>query len=180
MKSASGPIVARLEELELIPSSGTVFLGRLVPGILFVLLLAFGGAKIMVGLNRNRPVELLVLLCVLTLAISIPFVFAASKRTWRGGKVLSLLQRDYAAAQRAASRSESEANPAGLHLAMGLALLGPAVLAGSAFGDLHRLMLPPSSGGSGCSGTSGCGSGCGGGGGGCGGGGCGGCGGGGD
>jgi len=178
MKPASGPVIARLQELELIPTSGTSLLARLVPGTLFLLLLVFGLAKVMVGINRNRPVELLVLLCVVTLVMALKFVLAGPRRTWRGSRVLKLLMDNYRAGRHAAEGQEFGMNAAPSGLAMGLALLGPSVLAGTALGDFQRMILPPPS--SGNSSSSGCGTGCSGGGGGCGGGGCGGCGGGGD
>lgn len=167
---------------------------RLVSALPMMLLLPLGIMKVVIGLQRNRPVVILVILCAATFFIAVTFIANRAFRSRRGDALLRRLQQKHAAlkdpenAQRQASLARLEeqtdpnsgiGNPARVtaaSLPLAVALFGPAVLADGPLERLRAVLNPSSSGG--CS--SGCSSGCGGGGCGGGGGGCGGCGGGGD
>ena len=112
--------------------------------------------------------SVLVLLCIVTAVVALVMLLWGPHESRYGAGLLSRRLRERKDELTTAVRS---ATP-GPEAALAVALLGAGVLAGvPMFADLHRMLIPPSTGGgSGCSGGSGCG----------GGGGCGGCGGGGD
>lgn len=140
-----------------------------------------GVPKVFLGLSRDKPVGLLLLLlCVTGLAACI--IGSRTRRlTPSGERLLSKSRNDYQATRRSVSKREAEELPI---LSTGVALFGPAILASSAaFAGIHQELRTPLGGANGNTPSGGCGtgsSGCGssgdGGGGGCGGG-CGGCGG---
>jgi uncharacterized protein (TIGR04222 family) len=165
----------------LLPAARAFWLRAWTAG-LFVLLLCFGLSKIHVGLARQRPVEFLVLACIVTGIAAAVCFFWPTRRTRRGRAVLADLR-----AQQAPWRTRRVTpDLRGSQVATAVALFGCTMLAGSALAYMPQRFLagPSSSNGSG-GGVGGCSGGGGGGGGGCGGGGggggggCGGCGGGG-
>lgn len=175
----------RLQKQGLVLSDERATVVRLFPAMLILALLALGIAKIYVGISRNRPVEILIFLCIVTAAIAVPFIAKRPLRTRRGDRVLGKIKSQNAALEETASTGAKYLSDEDLTLAF--ALFGPAVLAGGTLTNLRTALFPPprqsdgwfhgcgsagSSCGSSCGGASGCG------GGGCGGGGCGGCGGG--
>lgn len=126
-----------------------------------------GGLKIQVGLQRDKPVEILVVLCIVSIVtLLIGFARRPLRSRW-GDVVFADLK------ARHAELRQPGLNPTGLgpaEFAMLIGLFGLTALAGTEMEDLRKTLTPPSGDGGGC------GSSCGGGGGGCGGG-CGGCGG---
>jgi len=134
--------------------------------LLPTMLLALGVAKIGIGIERDRPVAFLVVLCSVLALYVVGMLLSKPRCTREGRAVLQRARRQHVAEQRA---------PRTTDLPLAVALLGTAALSGSAFADYHQGRVPGDSGGSGCSGSTG-----GGGDGGGGGSGCGGCGGGGD
>ncbi|MFO0891906.1 MAG: TIGR04222 domain-containing membrane protein [Isosphaeraceae bacterium] len=146
--------------------------GSVIP---LAVVLVVGCLKIIVGMQRHRPVALLVILCVATGIMALAFLSKRPHRTRRGSRLLARLGRENAALHDTAItlRGRSGLKPKDVALAVGL--YGAGVMANGSLSELKQLLKPPGGGG-GCG--SGCGSGCGGGGGcgGCGGG-CGGCGG---
>ena len=127
----------------------------------YLLLLAFGAAKWIVGDLRDRPVGYLTGLLVATMVFAL-FRWCRVDRRTRGGH-----------AALAAARSGSERlrrAPTAIETDLAVALFGTTVLVGSGWSDFHKLRAAGSGDGGGSSG-------CGDGGSGCGGGGCGGCGG---
>jgi uncharacterized protein (TIGR04222 family) len=125
----------------------------------FLLLFLLGAAKWMVGESRHRPVAILTLFLLVTLAAAAIAWFAVDRRT-RSGRTALATAVETAQRLRAAPRTEE--------MGTAVALFGTAVLVGSTFGDFHRLRAATTGGDGGSSGSDG-GGGCGGGGGGCGG-----------
>ena len=130
----------------------------------YLLLFAFGWTKVQIGEARGKPVGFLIALLVITVVFALLRFAVLDRRTRAGKEVI----------EEARERSERlRRAPAEGETGLAVALFGTAVLAGSAWGDFHRMRAASGDGGSGGGGDGG--SGCGGGG--CGGGGCGGCGG---
>jgi uncharacterized protein (TIGR04222 family) len=132
-----------------------------------------GIIKVMVGLHRDRPVALLLML-VLASLVAIGVLIGRRPRTTRAGDELLRRMRERYATMRGPAVINSPATPAMVPLALGL--FGLAVLADTSMADMRKNLGPPpgssgcgsscgsSGGGSSCGGSSGCG-GCGGGGG---------------
>jgi uncharacterized protein (TIGR04222 family) len=94
-----------------------------------LVLLAFGGAKIMVGLARDRPVGFLVALCVLVAIYGTFMLFAPPRRTRVADRCLAEQRRRHAHAMRA---------PRAQDVALAVALAGTVVLADSALAGWHQ------------------------------------------
>lgn len=149
-------------------------LGSLLPAFAVI---ALGLMKILVGLSRDRPVGLLVILMIAAMALVVVAITRHNGRSARGANALKLYQKLNSALKTTAASPNSNLNP--VDLAYAVALFDLAILRDSSlFGGLVHFMAPVqpanaanSSGISSCSTGSSCG-----GGGGCGGGGCGGCG----
>ena len=142
--------------------------------------LLVGLIKILVGLNRDRPVGFLMMGCVAYLVVSLIVFVRPPLRSRKGDAVLEELKARHTDLKNSTNNFDSLSS---MEFTTGMGLFGLTFLADTSLADLRKSLQPPpttggnsgSSCGSGCSGG---GSGCGGGGGGCGGG-CGGCGGGG-
>lgn len=122
------------------------------------LLAGFGSAKIAIGLLRDRPVALLVVLVIATVVAALLFHFKRPGITRAGRDLLRAQKARHALTLRAPRKGQ---------LALAVALVGTGVLAGTALAGYHELRHPPSSGDSGGSsssdsGSDGGGSGCGG------------------
>jgi uncharacterized protein (TIGR04222 family) len=179
---------SRLQSLGLVVTDSQAAGARLLPALLVLAVMLLGVAKIVVGVERNRPVGFLVMLSAIPLVAMIFFIASVPVRTRRGDAVLARMKRQNAALQATAARAPNSL--AGDDLSLAFALFGAGIFAWGPMADLRQTLAPPREGGSGCGGGSSCGGGscggatCGGGGGGCeggggcGGGGCGGCGGG--
>lgn len=131
-----------------------------VPAAIGLAVTLFGFGKILVGLDREKPVVFLVMLVIASLIGTLALIFARRHRSRYGDSVL----RGYQVHTPARATS-------GPDLMMTVAAFGMAGLAGTPLESLRKQLTPTS-------GSSSCGGGGGGDGGGCGGGGCGGCGGG--
>ena len=129
----------------------------------FALLTVFGIMKIQVGLQRDRPVEFLVLLALLTGVATLVLLAYRPERSRAGDAVLREMNVRHAHARRA---------PRDGDIGLAVALAGTAVLAGTAYAGFHESRASQgssssstdSSSDSGCSsdGGSSCSSGCGG------------------
>lgn len=152
-------IRARLEERGLLIPPGEVSQIRLYQTMPYLLLMFFGALKVAIGLSRDKPVSILVVLLICT-AIGALARFSVIDRSTRAGKraLDEALERE----------GRLKLAPASGETGMAVALFGTSVLVGSDLWDFHRMRAAASSGG-GDSGSSDSGSGCGGGGGGCGG-----------
>ncbi len=171
----------------------------LAPFLIMATPLFIAVPKLILGMQRGRPVGFLIAAVVVTAVAA--FLFLAKPRLTRLGSALfEKLKRDYATTadmvrtsppQTSTAETGSLPNPAlsPANVALAIGLFGAGMLAAGPLSNVYA-MLPRHTGGGGCGGggcstiNGGCGSGCSGGsgcgGGGCGGGGCGGCGGGGD
>ena len=168
---ASERLAEPLRKNELVLDDGQQTFVRFVPTLPLLMCLAIGVQKLLVGIGRDKPVEFLILLCVLTLGMLIYGLAGVPHRTRRGDKLLEALRR-----RNAALEIGSPKHMAPSDVAMAFGLFGATILAGDQ--DLYRAMHSRNNSSSSC-GSSSCGGGCGGGsgcggGGGCGGG-CGGC-----
>lgn len=142
-------------------------------------LLLFGIAKIVVGLNRERPVGFLAVSCLIVGAVALIWVNKMPRLTSRGAKYLAHLRAQtarQAPPPNGLAADEALLDAATLGLVMGVALWGYSELDGLGLADLRRQLQPVASTGSDSSYDGGGGD-SGGGGGDSGGGGCGGCGG---
>lgn len=139
----------------------------------FLLLFVLGLAKIVVGLQRDKPVLILIGFCVICLITTLMVSGTAPRLTGFGKRLLDSLRTRYAALK----TDKAAYTPGYDHIGLPVALFGTAVLLGSPYDSLGRTLQPlsGSSGDSSSSSSSGCSGGDGGGGGS----GCGGCGGGG-
>jgi uncharacterized protein (TIGR04222 family) len=168
LKDYAEPLQRRMTEAGLLMSERERFNIRFWASLPYLMLLAFGVTKWIIGDMRDRPVGFLSALLVVTAIFAIIRWVTVDRRTRAG----------LDARERAAGRSERlRTAPTTEEIGLAVALFGTAVLVGSGWGDFHSLRR--AGGGDGGS-SGGCGSDGGGGGGGCGGGGggCGGCGGG--
>jgi uncharacterized protein (TIGR04222 family) len=125
----------------------------LQPVLPLALVLLLGLAKIAVGLSRDKPIGILAFLCAVTGAIVLITAFKRPQRTRAGDALLRELNERYARIARAPRDSE---------LALAVALVGTAALAGSAFDAYHQARQGSGSGDGGSSGDGDGGSGCGG------------------
>jgi len=171
-------IVQSLQAQGLLMDAGTAAHAVWLPLIVALAPVAAGIVKIIIGLNRDKPVSFLVLMCIASIFISLLACARRPRRTRKGDAVLSLLRSRHAGPRRF-DPIRLGASPAEITLLIGL--FGMSALAGTEFDSLRMALKPPGNSGDGIWSSS-CGSSCGGGGGsscggGGGGGGCGGCGG---
>jgi len=180
LRSAAKPsaqeLSHRLRKDGLLLSAERASFVQLFSALPVLALLVLGIAKICVGISRNKPVEILVFLCVVTLAIAAALFFKRPLRSRRGDRALRKFKAQNVALLATASASARNLTDEDLMLAF--ALFGQTALAGASLSDLRLAMFPPSQSSGGSCGGSSCGGGSSCSGGGCGGGGCGGCGGG--
>jgi uncharacterized protein (TIGR04222 family) len=154
-QTAVEPIVervqGRLQVFGYYPSDDQMTSFRMTVLPFVVLLLVFGIIKALVGAERHHPVEILILLLILTMFGG--FVLAKQPtRTRAGNDVLQNYQAFHARASRA---------PLDHELLLAVALSGAAVLSGTAYASVHAASQTMNSGGDG-GGCGGGGSGCGG------------------
>lgn len=101
------------------------------------LLSVLGLLKIGIGIARDKPVALLVLLVILSLVAALAFQFSRPGISAAGRRALAHFRGRHAVATRA---------PRAGQLGLAVALGGTAVLAATGFADYHTLRHPPSSG----------------------------------
>jgi uncharacterized protein (TIGR04222 family) len=161
------PTVANLEARGLLLDAAARERARWLPLLIPAVLVLIGLTKIMLGLSRGKPIGFLLVLIIITAAISlVTSVVKSGTRSRAGDRALAQLQEQYSHTARAPRSGE---------LPLAVALAGTAIMATTAYAAYHEARIPATSG----SDSSGCSSGDSGGGGDGGGSGCGGCGGGG-
>lgn len=172
-------LVETLEQRNLINVSRSR-VARYVPSLLMAGVLALGVAKIVVGVERGKPVGFLVLLCIAVL-VAVIYLLRTSQRTIAGDRCLDQLRATHSQTGEIAPSRAITMTPSEVALMVGL--FGTAVLPSAVYADIQSVLPQPGRkrdnnswgysnsgcGGFGCSAGSSCG------GGGCGGGGCGGC-----
>jgi uncharacterized protein (TIGR04222 family) len=163
IKSHAEPVATRLEARGLLASqkeTGDIRFWQTLP---YVFLIGFGATKWIIGDMRERPVEILTALLIITLILAIVRWIKVDRRTQAALRLLNDAQRRHERLKRAPTTDE---------VGTAVALFGTTVLAGSAWSSFHTMRAATGSGGSSSAdGSGGCGGGSG-----CGGGGCGGCG----
>jgi uncharacterized protein (TIGR04222 family) len=147
-------IRGKLMELGLSPDSSLLPAYRLKILLLFAMPLLLGLAKVQVGMERHKPVGILIVLLIIT-AVAALYFLSAPRLTRAGHEVLTGAQLQYSRAARAPLENE---------LMLAVALTGLIVLSGTSYNALYAASRSDGGAGSG-----GCGGGGGGGGGGCGG-----------
>lgn len=108
--------------------------GTILPFLVACLPLALGTAKILVGMERHRPVGFLLIGCVLGFGLNL-LLLVPARRSRYGDRILAELRESYRGVS-------SRPNP---DVALGVALFGLGILDG--YGYLRPVLAPPSSGG---------------------------------
>jgi uncharacterized protein (TIGR04222 family) len=168
------PIRQRLAGLGLLVSDASNGWSRVILCVLSLSLVVLGIAKLVVGLQLNKPIGFLIAL-LFTAVLLLVIACQAAHRSYWGSEILSRLTNEHSKLKKYGTELVG-----GQRLPLALALFGPAVLYQTEYERLRKVIVPgQANSSSGCSsGAEACGGGAGCGGGGCGGGGCGGCGGG--
>jgi uncharacterized protein (TIGR04222 family) len=165
------PIANRLKALGLVVSDEQWKIARSAPAVVIAIVLLLGVIKTGIGISRDRPVGILVVLCILTAIVALGFFNTRPVTTKLGGQALKQLKEENAALEATAKTQPQRLAGGDVALALGLFGISSLAFADDSWVDLRTALHPPSSsssGGSSCSSSS-CGGGCGGGG-------CGGCG----
>ncbi len=166
-------IEEKLEHYGLIVPWGRGMLVRMGTFALIATVGAMGAAKISIGLERNRPVDILILLTCIAVGIALVMLFKRPHRTVRGDRYV----KDFSGRAEILRAAAATGAPGlgGADVAMVAGLYGVGILGGVLLSDLRtvhqRFVQPVSDGSSSSDSSSSCSSGssCGGGGGGCGG-----------
>lgn len=162
-----GDIADKLKALGLVVADVQANKAVTFPMLIAVGSVGMGVIKILIGLERGKPVSFLVALCFITGLISLAALARRPLRSRLGDAVLARLKAQHATLKNSVARPGIEP----MMFATGIGLFGMSVLDGTPYDSLRKELQPPSvsSGGDGGCGGS-CGGGCGGGCGGCGGG----------
>ncbi|WP_257463345.1 TIGR04222 domain-containing membrane protein [Archangium lipolyticum] len=163
----AGSLRARLEHrllrLELIADDTTSGRITLYSSVIMLGVFAVGIAKVVIGMQRDRPVGFLFLMSLVVLGTALFFAVRKPHRSNRGNTALEKLTQRNEALRTSVCANASVL--AGSDVALAVGLFGATSLTGTQFEDLQRALMPaPSSGGDGGSSGGGCGGGCGGGG----------------
>lgn len=163
---ATGPIRARLQQMNLLVSPGQAIQAQVFPALIIFAVLGLGLVRVNLGIARGRPVGYLMAMCIVVAVIGISFCLFPVHRSRLGDRVLQQLKSQFPKGTTFASDDPE--------LPLAFALLGSSILPPDTFSHLIPIIAPSNSGGGGDLGWSGSDGGGGDGGGGCGGGGCGG------
>jgi uncharacterized protein (TIGR04222 family) len=124
-----------------------------LPSLVYGAFLLLGVAKILVGLERDRPVMFLVLI----VAIGSLGFLVLGKRPWRtrlGDATLEALREEHQALRTTAIAGDASRTLDGRELALAVGLFGPAMLIPMGYSGLRQTLNPSSSGSSGDSSSS--------------------------
>lgn len=136
-----------------------------IPMLVALIVPAIGLVKIVVGIERDMPVGVLIVLSVIALVVALMFG-TRPHRTRRGDEVLARLRKRHAAPQPKDLERLGQADGGTLRLAalpLAVGLFGPTVLHGTALAKLEEKLQANTGGnagggcGGGCGGCSGCG-----------------------
>lgn len=142
-RGVSGELARVGQELRmhgLIPAAGGLPV-RFLTALPLLPVLALGTAKVMVGLEHQKPVAILVLLCVLTMVGALIALAIPVLRTVRGDRVLHSMKTTHAALQHAAAAGTEPIGPDQVPVAV--ALFGAAALATTPYAALSTMFAPP-------------------------------------
>ena len=131
-----GSIKLGLEQRALWMNDSQVFRARWTSALPLLMVFGFGVTKLWIGIQRNRPVEFLFVLCSLMLIAIMVALIKRPKRTCAGDLVLARAKRTYDRKVRAPENSE---------LGLAVAFLGTAALSGTAYAHYHDVRQPSSS-----------------------------------
>lgn len=131
-------IAARLEGLGLLETKTSFAAAGFWPAMSLLALASFGAAKVVIGIQRERPVGFLVMLLVLTVALAV-FFGIRPRLTLRGRALLhELRQRSRRLARSTSKQVHALENLDAPLLASQVALLGPSALSGTYLADARR------------------------------------------
>lgn len=156
LKPYADPVARKLAAAGLLITDaerGNIRFWALLP---YAMLLMFGATKWVIGDMRDRPVGVLTVLLIATLAFAVIRFFTIDRRTRSG---IDALENAKLQARRL------KAAPTTPEMGLAVALFGTAVLVGSGFADFHKLRSAGDGGsgggdggdGGGCGGCGGCG-----------------------
>jgi uncharacterized protein (TIGR04222 family) len=136
LKPYAQPVRRKLITAGLMMDDGLTLQLRFWQTLPYLLLLVFGGIKLLVGMERGRPVGYLTILMILTAVFALIRWAAVDRRTQGGHDALSKARRDAERLRRAPAAGETD---------YAVALFGTSVLVGSGLGDFHTLRTTSSS-----------------------------------
>lgn len=126
----------RLRQLGLLLDTQSALRAAWLPALLPGLVLLMGVAKVYIGIQRDRPVGFLVMLCLVALVVTLFFALRLPSRSRAGDQAIAGLHLQHARAARAPRESE---------LPLAVALLGTTAMVGTAWAGYHSVRSPPSS-----------------------------------
>lgn len=131
-------LALRLQSLGLVLTESQARVVGFGSALLWFALALFGVVKIQIGVERHKPVGLLVLLCVLTAVVGLLFLVKRPLRSRRGDVALARLRDTNAALQ-----SQALSNPknlSGTDLALAVGLFGMGVLTAGRLAHLQTAL----------------------------------------
>ena len=96
----------------------------------FLMVMAFGLTKLIIGLGRDKPVGFLIFFLIVTAIVAVVRFFTIDRRTRAGREAAEEARLRFGRLQRASTTDE---------MALAVALFGTGVMATSAYGDFHRM-----------------------------------------
>ena len=121
--------------------------GRLSVGMIMGATLCLGGAKLLIGMQRNKPVEFLGVMLVVTFLVTIALMYKP-RRTRVGERELKRVLDSQADLKKRAKNAAIELGPA--EAAMAIALLGVTQCNSAQFEGMHQAIRVTDSGSGGC------------------------------
>jgi|GEM_PF-1208885 len=137
-------ITERLKEMGLLVSDKRWRVVRTVPTLVMAAVLAFGFAKLVIGVSRDRPVGFLVFLCFITVIIMLTFLNMRPESGLRGKMALRQLKQENAALEATARTQPQLLSSNDIALALGLFGVGSLAFADDSWSDLRTTLTPPS------------------------------------
>lgn len=135
-----GEIAAGLRTMGMVPAAGGLHVRLLTvaPGLL---LLGLAVAKILIGIERQRPVVLLAILAFITALLVAGAFFIPVHSTVRGQRLLRSTQASHAALRQATAGGQEPIGPDQASLAV--AMFGVTALAATPYAALSTMISPP-------------------------------------
>lgn len=133
---ALAPVQKTLQARALWLDDAAAWRARLHSAAPLLLVAALGGAKIVVGASRGKPIGFLIVLTIIVALVALGFLLVRPTRTRAGDLAIADAKQRNARALRAPRNGE---------LGLAVALLGTAALSGTAWAGYHQVRAPPSS-----------------------------------
>lgn len=135
-----------------------VWKAKLQPLLVALAVPALGAVKIWVGLSRNKPVGILVFLCIASLLVALVAFLRRPRRSRRGDHAVEMLKVVHSNLRNSAQ--SASASPTGVLMPLAVSVFGLELLEGTAYAEMQKRLAPPSgNSSSGCGGSGGCGGG---------------------